>query len=102
FDEQPIPSASPDELDEKLIGETLGDDLRISVLELMRNTRVIVQDGVGQERPTVAGMLAFGISPLDHLPFAYIEAAVYRGVALSSDDLVHSEKINGPVASQID
>src|SRR6266851_8990284 len=27
FDEQPIPSASPDELDEKFIGETLGHDL---------------------------------------------------------------------------
>ena len=102
FDEQPVPTASPDQLNHKLVVETLGDDLRIPLSDLLRNTRVVVQDGSEQERPTVAGMLAFGTSPLHHLPSAFIEAAVYRGTVLSSDDLVHSEKINGPVTNQID
>jgi predicted HTH transcriptional regulator len=50
----------------------------------------------------VAGLLAFGRDLQRHLPSAFIEAAVYRGTRLTSDDLVHPQQIAGTVDGQID
>ncbi|MDE2904460.1 MAG: hypothetical protein OXQ28_00080 [Acidobacteriota bacterium] len=54
------------------------------------------------DRPTVAGLLIFGAEPTEFLPSGSIEAACYRGKRLSSDDLVHAERLAGPVSDQID
>ena len=54
------------------------------------------------DRPTVAGLLVFGREPTDQLASGSIEAACYRGTRLSSDDLVHAERLAGPVSDQID
>lgn len=43
----------------------------------------------------------FGSTPQSHLPSAFIEAAVYRGIYRTSDDLVHAESIKGGADSQI-
>ena len=62
-------------------------------------------DGNRGERhgpPTLAGLLAFGEAPQAHLFSACVEAAVYRGSRLTSDDLVHSDSIRGRVDAQID
>ena len=56
----------------------------------------------GADRPTVAGLLVFGKEPTDQLASGSIEAACYRGARLSSDDLVHAERLAGPVSDQID
>ena len=71
-------------------------------LDLLHNTRIAatVEDDI--VRPTVAGLLAFGKAPSSHLPSACIEAAVYRGIQLTSDELVHSERIEGCAAVQIE
>ena len=68
----------------------------------MRNTRVTVPDEHGVDRPTVAGLLVFGREPTDLLASGSIEAACYRGARLSSDELVHAERLAGPVSDQID
>jgi predicted HTH transcriptional regulator len=68
----------------------------------LRNTRVVAPDEEGVDRPTVAGLLAFGAAPQEHLPSAYIEAAIYRGVHLTSDELVHQQRIGGRVGDQIE
>ena len=64
--------------------------------------RVTTRDEDGLDRPTVAGLLAFSADPARLLPSAYIEAACYGDTRLSSDDLVHAERLAGPVADQID
>ena len=73
-------------------------------LEEMPADTVEIREGdeEGIERPTVAGLLVFGKKPQDHLASAYIEAAVYRGTRLGSDDLVHSDRITGRADEQID
>ena len=61
-----------------------------------------VRDEQGVDRATVAGLLTFGREPTEFLPSASIEAACYQGERLSSADLVHAERLAGPVSDQID
>ena len=102
FDEMAVPTAIENDLDKKAIKRFFGSEISIPINELMLNTRIITMDEEGMPRPTVAGLLAFGIGPQAHLPSAYIEAAVYRGTAPDSNQLVHSETIKGTVDAQID
>ncbi len=101
FDEQPVMTATEADLDRKALERFFGRPSTVAWPELLRNTRIVVTDEGGLERPTVAALLAFGASPLE-LPSAYIAAAVYRRQSLTSDDLVHSETISDSVPSQID
>lgn len=101
FDEQLVPAASEADLDGDLLTAFFGD-LAVPREDIILNTRVVGIDEEGVRRPSVAGLLAFGRKPHQYLPSAYIEAAVYRGTALDSDELVHSARITGPVATQID
>lgn len=102
FDEQPVSGAALDDLDRRSLERFLGDSISIPWPDLLRNTRVTASDEGGIDRPTVAGLLAFGANPQEHLTSVYIEAAVYRGVDLSSDDLVHTDRIGSRVDDQID
>ncbi len=103
FEEQPVPGATGDDLDRESLERFFGGNLRtIPWLDLLRNTRVLATEVNDIERPTLAGLLAFGRNPQAHLPSACVESAVYRGSRLTSDDLVHSETIAGRVDAQID
>jgi predicted HTH transcriptional regulator len=102
FDEQIVPDATPAELDPAAVAAFLGEESALPRIELLRNTRILVTGEDGVDRPTVAGLLAFGGSPRRHLPSAFIDAAVYRGTELSSDELVHSAAIDGPAPLQIE
>jgi predicted HTH transcriptional regulator len=102
FDEQPVPDASTDALDRRQLERFFDPSPAIPWPDLLRNTRVTCVDDEDTERPTVAGLLAFGAEPQEHMPNAYIAAAVYRGARLDSADLVHSEDIVGSVDAQID
>ncbi len=102
FDEQPVPSATSEDLNRPSLERFMGQASSIPWTDLLRNTRVIAPDEDRAERPTVAGLLVFGKNPQEHLPLAYIEAAVYRRNRLTSEDLVHSQQIVGPVDEQID
>lgn len=103
FDEQPVPTATMEALDRDDMSAFFATrPPKIPWRDLLRNTRVAApEDGV-VDRPTVAGLLTFGARPQAHLPSAYVEAAVYRGRRLTSDDLVHAESIKGQVRDQID
>lgn len=101
FDEQPVLSAEVDDLDEVALKHHFGP-AGIPWADLLRNTRVTVTDEAGIDRPTVAGLLAFGRDPQRHLVSARIDTAIYRGTRLHSDDLVHATEIGGTVAAQID
>lgn len=103
FDEQPVHTAMEEDLDRATLERFFQNGpSAIPWPDLLRNTRVLVRADEGPDRPTVAGLLAFGKAPRTHLPSAYVEAAVYRGIALTSDDLVHSEQIAGRCDAQID
>ena len=62
----------------------------------------MIRDDSNVDRPTVAGLLTFGTEPSEFLPSGSIEAARYGGERLSSDELVHAERLAGPVSDQID
>ncbi|MCL4516990.1 MAG: putative DNA binding domain-containing protein [Firmicutes bacterium] len=100
FDEQPVREAGAHDLDLEL----LRPFLRESPLErnqLLSNLSILtrVDDSLC---PTAGGLLNFSREPQKYLPSAYIEAAVYKGTRLDSNELVHGEKIMGPLSAQID
>ena len=103
FDEQPVPDTTSDDLDRDRLELFFADGPRtIPWPDLLRNTRVTATGVNDMDRPTLAGLLAFGKAPQAHLFSACVEAAVYRGSRLTSDDLVHSDSIKGRVDAQID
>ena len=102
FDEQPVLAAAVDDLNRHRLEAFFGRSPTIPWLDLLRNTRVTYRDEDGEDRPTVAGLLVFGTEPTEFLPSGSIEAACYRGTRLSSDDLIHAERLAGPVSDQID
>ena len=102
FDEQPVLAASVEDLNRNRLESFFGRSPTIPWLDLLRNTRVTVADEDGVDRPTVAGLLVFATEPTDFLASGSIEAARYRDTRLSSDDLVHAERLGGPVSDQID
>lgn len=102
FDEMAVPTATENDLNKNFIEAFLGSSTGIPLKDLLINTRMVLKDEEGFLRPTVAGLLVFSGKPQLHLPFAYIEAAVYSGVSPDSNRLVHSESIDGAVAEQID
>ena len=102
FDEQPVLSATVDDLNRNRLEAFFGRSPTIPWLDLLRNTRVIFQDENGEDRPTIAGMLVFATEPTKFLASGSIEAACYHGTRLSSDDLIHDERLAGPASDQID
>ena len=103
FDEQPVPDTTSGDLDSDRLELFFTSGPRtIPWPDLLRNTRVTAAGEDDVDRPTLAGLLAFGKTPQAHLTSAYVEAAVYRGRHLTSDDLVHSDSIKGRVDAQID
>ena len=102
FDEQPVLAAAVDDLNRHRLEAFFGRSPAIPWLDLLRNTRVTYRDEDGVDRPTVTGLLVFGTEPAEFLPSGSIEAACYRGTRLSSDDLIHAERLAGPVSDQID
>ena len=102
FDEQQAFSGTVENLDWNRLEAFFGRSPKIPWLDMLRNTRVTTRDEDGVDRPTVAGLLAFSADPTRLLPSANIEAACYGGTRLSSDDLVHAERLAGPASDQID
>ena len=102
FDEQPVLAAAVEDLNRNRLEAFFGRSPTIPWLDLLRNTRVTFQDEDGVDRPTVAGLLAFATEPTEFLASGSIEAACYSDTRLSSDNLVHAERLAGPVSDQID
>ena len=102
FDEQPVLPAAVDDLNCNRLDAFFGRSPAIPWLDLLRRTRVTFRDEDGADRPTVAGLLVFAAEPTEFLASGSIEAACYRGTRLSSNDLVHAERLAGPVSDQID
>ena len=102
FDEQAVLAASVSDLNQHRLEAFFGRSPTIPWLDLLRNTRVTARDEEGTDRPTVAGLFVFGTEPTAFLASGSIEAACYAGTELSSADLLHAERLAGPVSDQID
>jgi len=102
FDEMPVHAATKADLDRALLLQFFKTASVPSWEQLLFNTRILNRAGAGSLRPTVAGLLVFGNNPRNHFPTALIDAAVYRGVKLDSNHLIHAEQIDGPLSRQID
>ncbi|MCP4038884.1 MAG: transcriptional regulator, partial [bacterium] len=102
FDETLIPGAGYDDLDLRALEAHYHGPGNLSWEQLLLNLRILGHDGQGMARPTMAGLLGFGVDPQAHLPQAAIHAAVFRGSQRHSDDLVHSDEIGGRAQDQID
>jgi predicted HTH transcriptional regulator len=102
FDEQAVMTATLEDLDRPALQRHFAAPVAIPQLDLLRNTKIVTRDEPDVDRPTVAGLLAFGHDMRDHLPSAYIEAAVYRGSRLDSEYLNHAQSIEGSAPQQID
>ena len=102
FDEQPVLAATVDHLNRHRLEAFFGRSPTIPWLDLLRNTRVTLRDESGVDRPTVAGLPTFGTEPTEFLASGSIEAACYTAEHLSSDDLVHAERLAGRAPDQID
>ena len=103
FDEQRVPGTTIDDIDlDRLRTYFRNRPRTIPWPDLLQNTRVVAVGDDEVARPTVSGLLAFGKSPQAHLSSAHVEGAVYRGDRLTSDDLIHSDTIEGCADAQID
>jgi predicted HTH transcriptional regulator len=102
FDESPVAGATVGDLDEKALEKHFGKNRAIEYEQLLRNVRVVAREEGDTLRPTVAGLLCFSKEPSRHVPGAWIDAAVYRGIRRHSDDLVHHDAIRGSLNHQID
>ncbi|MDZ7361209.1 MAG: hypothetical protein ONB46_10845 [candidate division KSB1 bacterium] len=58
---------------------------------VFENKRIISRDEQNVLRPSVAGLLAFGDSPEQFLPSAYIQAAAYRGAEMTHAAVIDSK-----------
>ena len=102
FDEQPVHAAAVDHRNRHRLEAFFGRSPTIPWLDLLRNTRLTLRDESGVDRPTVAGLLTFGTEPTEFLASASIEAACYGSERMTSNDLVHAERLAGRVSDQID
>ncbi len=102
FDERLVYGASATDLSQTRLEAHFGIGPAIPWPDLLRNTRVTIRGSDGVDRPSVAGLLAFGPEPTEHMMSAYVEAACYGGTRMSSDDLVRGERLTSSVADQID
>lgn len=97
FDEQPVPEARPDVLEEPLWRRFLrGDDD-----DPVRKLRLVVDDDAGEERASVAGVLLCCQEPTRFLPNALVAAVHYRGTAQDSNYQEDAREFSGPLDRQI-
>lgn len=100
FDESAVPDTSLDDLDEDLLSATFAQPEDLGWAQVLRNRRVLTADDPAQV--TLAGLVAFGRTPEDHLPQAQIRAVAYRGTEIGGEHVIDQKDITGPIGQQID
>lgn len=105
FDEQPVPNATLDDLNEALwrrFASTRIQDTREVLLDKLAMAR---RDGDGVLRPTIAGVLMASDDPTRWLPNAFIQAVAYAGIdSVPEGNEVYqldSQDITGPLDVQV-
>lgn len=100
FDEQPVPNASLEDLDEPLWSRFTRSKLD-DPLTVLGKLRLVAPDSDGKEKATVGGVLMCSRNPHQWLPGAFIEAVHYRGTKRDANYQIDARKITGPLDQQI-
>lgn len=99
FDESPVPRTEPADLDEsaarRFVREEADFDLAVRKLAL------IVKDGDGNERLSVAAVLMCTARPQRWLPAAYIQAVFYAGDRLADEYQTDAADMTGTLDTQV-
>lgn len=102
FDQDPVPLASIEDLDQSLLSSYLETCKSSSAaLERMQDAEILFRTGVVAERggaPTVAGILALGVYPQQYFPNLVIQASVAPGPNdPAGTRAVDSKRFDGPI-----
>lgn len=105
FDEQPVPGARLDDLQEGLWKRFAGARVKDSREVLLDKLAMARKDADNEIRPTVAGVLMASADPRAWLPSAYIQAVAYRGTQVRPDGdaayQLDAQDITGPLDAQV-
>lgn len=105
FDEQPVPGARLDDLQEGLWKRFAGPRVQDSREVLLDKLAMARKDADNEVRPTVAGVLMASADPKAWLPNAYIQAVAYRGTQVRPDGeaayQLDAQDITGPLDAQV-
>ena len=105
FDEQPVPGARVDDLQEGLWKRFAGPRVQDSREVLLDKLAMTRRDADNEIRPTVAGVLMASADPRAWLPNAYIQAVAYRGTQVRPDGdaayQLDAQDITGPLDAQV-
>lgn len=100
FDEQAVPGTSEGDLAEPLWRRFLGKSTG-EAPQALRKLHVLVEDDLGVERASVAGVLMCSHTPATWLPGAFILAVRYRGQHPDASFQIDAREIVGPLDVQI-
>ena len=110
WDEEVIPDASMNDLDEALVEALLARQraLRPALFrsgapeEVLQRLRVVRSDETGALRPTLAGLLALGVFPQEFFPRLTVTFAVFPGTSKATvihgrERMLDSRTLSGPI-----
>ena len=105
FDETLVPSATLDDLDQKLWNRFALQWSQDTMEVMLSKTAMASRDEEGVWRPTVAGILLACQKPDQFIPNAYVQAVAYQGKTISTETESAYQRdaldITGPVDQQI-
>ena len=101
FDEQAVPSASPDVLQKDLWDKFTTPKTPANDEEFLLKLKFLTKDTDGNIHPTVSGILMASKQPQEYLPGAYIQAVAYRGEERNAANQFDAQDITGPLDKQI-
>ena len=105
FDEQPVPRARLDDLQEGLWQRFAGPRMQDPRAVLLDKLAMAREDADGEVRPTVAGVLMASADPRAWMPNAYIQAVAYRGMQVRPEGdaayQLDAQDISGPLDAQV-
>ena len=99
FDELPVPSTASGDLDTDLAERFVSDEADFALA--VRKLGLIVDDGDGAARLSVAGVLLCTPKPERWLRAAYIQAVLYAGNRLDEFYQRDAKDIGGPLDAQV-
>lgn len=101
FDEQAVPSAPIDCLDEKLWAKFKTPLSADRADEFLLKTKLATIDDQNEPHPTVSGILLATGSPHDFMPNAFIQSVCYRGTERNGAYQLDAKDVTGPLDIQI-
>jgi ATP-dependent DNA helicase RecG len=101
FDEQAVPTAPMDCLEEELWTKFKTPLSAVRTEEFLLKTKLATLDDNGTPHPTVSGILLASRSPHDFIPNAFIQTVCYRGDERNAAYQLDAKDLTGPLDIQI-